>query len=627
MTMQGSPASAAFRTLKLAEVEALAASGMSTRRACAEAGILFVNYYRWRGEAAKTQAGIATLSAPTKGKGRPAKFDLTEAEGRRLRFWRLVKGSIPLAVEAAMAEAGATEDSAYLLALQNVLAASLDRGNKIRPETAAALRKHWQGYAEARRPVVWPMSIQRACRVSEDEDAAFRGRKASANRLGTERRGAFIIDEAGLRLPWFAGAIYCSDDMSLNEPFQFVDGATGKAMLGRQALFTDDAFSLKFLGASHIGRDRDSYRASDISDHFSQIVEAHGLPLVWRIEKGRWNNHFIFGCPIPGEFEEDGTPVRFGGLDVLFALAVKHESRGKEIEGCFNLLQSLMAHGATGQAVSMGRQRGEFEAATRLMQRAERDPAAMSKFWSIGQSADFVADAMRLFNGRAKQRQSFGNRCFAPDELWASHVKRPVPVNEGWRFLPVKTPAKVRRGVVEVQVRHYGQSFRFRVNGGSRIGAASLVDGHEVMLAFHPDQAWEGCQVFNRDRSARNRDGWRWLERIGVADFMADAPQEDLSGRGGHSIGQKKQASQVRREFRGLVDGSDFAGHRRSHAQDHLGNALTRASAAGGNDEARMANDEFQRRGTGRSEGRLVIPSRGDADLDLAEEEEALSAT
>lgn len=622
--MQGSPTSAAVRALKLAEVEALAASGMSTRRACAEAGVLFVNFYRWRKAAAEAQAGITDvmLGVHTRPKGRPAKFDLSEDEARRLRFWRLVKGSTPLAVEAAMAEAGAAQDNAYLACLENVLGASLERGAKIRPETAAALRAHWQRYTEARRPVVWPLSIQRACRVSEDEDAAFRGRKAASNRLGTERRGAFIVDEGGQRLPWFAGAIYCSDDMSLNEPFQFVDGVTGQAMLGRQALFTDDAFSLKFLGASHIGRDRDSYRASDIADHFRDIVEAHGLPLVWRIEKGRWNNNFIFGAPIPSEFDEDGEPVRWGGLDALFALAVKHESRGKEIEGCFNLLQSLMAHGGNGQAVSIGRFRGEFEAATRLMQRAERDPAALAKFWSIAQSADFVAEAMRLFNGRAKQRQTFGNRCFSPDELWASHVKRPVPVNEAWRLLPVKTWARVRRGLVEVQVRHYGQSFRFRVNGGSRIGAASLVDGHEVMVAFHPDQAWEGCQVWNRDRSARNRDGWRWLERIGVADFMADAPQEDLSGRGGHSRGQKKQASQVRREFRGLVDGTDFAGQRRSHAQDHLGNALTRAT--GGADEGRMAG-EFQPRGRGQSEGRLVIPARGAPDFDLAEEEEALA--
>lgn len=625
--MQGSPTPGAVRALKLAEIDALAAAGMSTRRACAEAGVLFVNYYRWKADAARLASGLAEVRQTQGQRGRPVKFDLTPEEARRLKFWRLVKGSIPLAVEAAMAEAGATQDNAYLASLENVLAATLDRGQKIRPETAAALRQHWQTYTEARRPVVWPMSIQRACRVSEDEDALFRGKKAASARLGTERRGAFIVDEDGQRVPWFPGAIYCSDDMSLNEPFRFVDGATGQEMLGRQALFTDDAFSLRFLGASHIGRDRDSYRAADIADHFSQIVDAHGMPLVWRIEKGRWNNHFIFGCPIPGEFDPDsGEPVRFGGLDALFSLAVKHESRGKEIEGCFNLLQSIMAHGGNGQAVSIGRHRGEFEAATRLAARAERDPAAMAKFWSIAASADFAAESMRLFNARPKKRQAFGNRTFSPDELWAGHVKRPVPVNERWRFLPVKVPARVRRGVVEVQVRHYGQSFRFRVNGGARIGAANLVDGHEVMLAFHPDQAWEGCQVFNRDRSARNRDGWRWLERLGTADFMADAPQEDLSDRGGHSPGQKRQASQVRREFRALVDGSDLAGHRRSHAQDHLGNALTRAKGGTAPDLDGRGQGIPERIRGGHSEGRLVIPSRGTApDLDLAEEEEALA--
>lgn len=622
--MQGFPTSAVHQAYKLAEIEGLIASGLNKRKACAEAGVLFVNYYRWL-KIAKAGQGCQEVK-PVKNKGRPVKFELTVEEARRLRFWRLVKGSIPLAVEAAMAEAGAAEDNAYLLTLQNMLAASLDRGAKIRPETAAALRAHWQGYTEARRPVIWPMSIQRACRVSEDEEAAFRGRKAKDNRVGHERRGAFIIDEDGQRLPWFAGAIWCSDDMSLNDPFRFQDGATGREMLGRQALLTTDAFSLNFLGCTHIGRDRDSYRASDIADHFAALVDDHGLPLIWRIERGRWNNNFIFGTPIPNEFDDDGNAVRFGGLDAVVKIAVKHSSRGKEIEGCFNLLQSLMDHGGDGRTLSIGRQRGEFEDATRQMLRADRDDAALAKFWSITDSAEHVMEAMRLFATRPKQRQTFGNRTFTPAELWSQHVKRPCPVNERWRFLPVKVPARVWKGIIEVSVNHYPQSFRFRVNGGARFGAAHLVDGHEVMVAFHPDQAWEGCQVWNRDRSARNRDGHRWLERIGVADWMEDAPQEDLSGRGGHSRGQKKASSQVRVEYRSIIAGTAFEGRRRSHAQDGLGNALTRA--VGGAEPMPNSGQECPRslQSRGQSEARLVIPARGDVpDFDESEELEALA--
>jgi len=622
--MQGSPTSAADRALLLSQVESLKATGLNTRRACAEAGVLFVNYYRWRNEAAQT--GVREFTPP-KAKGRPAKFELSEEESRRLRFWRLVKGSIPLAVEAALAEAGAAEDHSYLEAMRSMLAASLDRGAQLRASTAAALRKHWQGYVEARKPVVWPMSVQRACRVSEDEEAEFRGHKARDNRVGHERRGAFLIAEDGQRLPWFAGAIWCSDDMSLNDPFRFFDAAAGREMVGRQAIFTTDAFSLNFLGCTHIGRDRDSYRAEDIADHFASLVDDHGLPLVWRIERGRWNNNFIFGCPIPNEFTDDGEAERFGGLDAIVKLAVKHSSRGKEIEGCFNLLQSLMDHGGDGRALSIGRTRGEFEAATRLMLRADRDADALAKFWSIEASAEHVMQAMRLFATRPKQRQTFGNLTFTPAELWTQHVKRPCPQNERWRFLPVKMPARVWKGLIEVSVKHYPLSFRFRVNGGSRIGAAHLVDGHEVMIAFHPGQAWEGCLVFNRDRSARNRDGWRWLERIGVADHMADAPQEDLSGRGAHSGGQKRQSAQSRREYRALIAGTEFDGRRRSHAQDGLGNALAVAQGGAATPARIRADEPAPRNRGGLSEGRVVPRStqRDDiADFDEDDEREAL---
>lgn len=315
--------------------------------------------------------------------------------------------------------------------------------------------------------------------------------------------------------------------------------------------------------------------------------------------------------------------MRFGGLDAIVNLAVKHSSRGKEIEGCFNLLQSLMDHGGNGRALSIGRVRGEFEKATKLMLRAGRDVEALAKFWSIEDSANHVAAAMQLFNTRPKQRQALGGKTFTPAELWSQHVKRPCPVNERWRFLAAKRPARVWSGLIEVQVAHYPQTFRFRVNGGARIGAAHLVDGHKVMIAFDPAQAWQGCQVFNRDRSARNRDGWHWLERIGVADWMEDAPQEDLSGRGAHSTGQKRQSAQVRREFRGIIAGTEFDGRRRSHAQDHLGNSLSRATGAG-NDECRMPNAELRQRGADHSEGR-VMPARVAAeDFDEDEEREAL---
>lgn len=642
--MKGSSTPLAARALLVAQIDALVASGEPVRKACLECGCHFVNYYRWKADAEKGQSGLQEPKE-RKPKGRPPLFVLTEGETRRLRFWRLIKGSIPLAVEAAIAESTTNNESPYFSALQAMQAGgevvnadhrkarkSIEGAEKLDEAKARALQAYWQKFVNARKAVTWPLSIQRACRVSEDEEAAFRGKKALSNRAGTERKGGFIIDEEGQRLPWFPGAIWCSDDMSVNDPFRFRDAASGQEMVGRQTLWTTDAFSLQFLGCHHIGRDRDSYRAEDIARHFAALVDEHGLPLVWRIERGRWDNNFIFGCPIPNERDADGERVRWGGLDAIIHMSVKFDSRGKEIEGCFDLLQSLMDHGGDGRTLSIGRHRGEFEAATRTMLRANRerpDLAALSKFWSIEDSADHVERVLQVWSQRPKKRESFGNRAFTPAELWAQHVKRPCPQNERWRFCAVKTHARIWKGIINVKVPHYPTSFRFRVGGAGRLGGAQFVDGHEILVAFDPSDAWAGCTFFNRDRSARNRDGWNWLQRIGVADHMPDVPQEDMTG--GYSSGQKRHASQVRTEYRGIIAGTAVSGRRVSHAQDGLGNSLAIRSGvqpksadptrADRSVRAPLA-DEGTYRGRGRRE---ELVSTGAEDFDETEELLAMS--
>ncbi|CAK0781868.1 conserved hypothetical protein [Gammaproteobacteria bacterium] len=568
---QGSKTSAADRALIVAQIDGLVSDGMPVRNACLEIGCKFVNYYRWKSEAAK--ALIPSAPKEKKQAGRKAKFELSEAETRRLRFWRLVKGSIPLAVECAIAEALTGDGNPYFAALRECIISERDTGERLSFENATAMRKHWQKATNERKAVVWPQSVQRACRVTAAEEAELRGKKHVTNERGTERRGNMIRTAEGDLIPWYAGAIWESDDMSLNDPFRFYDSKEGKEILGRQALFTIDAYSLHWLGCSHIGRDRDSYRAEDIASHFGDIIDQHGLPLIWRIERGRWDNAFIWGCKI-GE-DAEGKDIRWGGLDAIIHMRDKHTSTGKaNVEGSFNLLQSIMDHGFNGQTLSIGRSRGEVEGATREMLRSGRDEDSLKKFWNITQSAEAVQQAMHLFNSRPKLRHNFANEMRVPAQLWAECVKRPCPTEERWRFLPVKTTATIRKGgLIVVSVPHYAQSFRFRVNGGTRCNGVQLDKGHEVLIAFHPGEAWQGCHVFNADTSARNREGFKFAERIGVADWMEDALQEDLYA-ASYSTGQVKAAGQVRREFRSMVAGTHFSGRRVSHAQDQHGNTL-----------------------------------------------------
>lgn len=637
-TRQGKATALADKALILARVDGLVAGGLSLRRACLECGLNHNNYYRWKAEAdTAPRAPKAKLK-----RGRKAKFAFLPAEAKRLRFWRLVKGSIPLAVEALIGESLSHSDEPYFAALRECLGAeSCDGGQRVRPELAAELRAHWQAAVQARRGVNWPMSVQRACRVTAAEEAAFRGKKAAAAERGMERRGHLIRTAEGETIPWYAGAIWESDDMSLNDPFRFHDAATSREMLGRQALFTIDAYSLQFLGCSHIGRDRDSYRAEDIAAHFRDVVEVHGLPLIWRIERGRWDNNFIWGVPVGRG--EDGEEIRWGGLDAIIHIRDKFTSQGKaNIEGAFDLLQALMDHGFNGQTLSIGRQRGEFEEATRQMLRADRDPQALAKFWTISQSAEAVQRAMHLFNNRPKRRHNHGGEMRVPAELWAEVVKRPLPADHAWRFCAVKAKATVRKGLIEVRAPHYPASFRFRCHGASRIHR-HFDHGHEVLIAFDPAEAWRGCHVFNADRSARNREGWSFGEFLGVAEHMADALQEDLYAQS-YSPGQSRAMAQVRREFRTLVTGTPFAGRRVSHAQDSFGNQLTAATQGQGSQAASPAPEpedlEIPARATTPAATprqaapaprlNLVTPPRGQiattgADFDEADELAALS--
>ncbi|MCW0218211.1 MAG: hypothetical protein OJI67_07795, partial [Prosthecobacter sp.] len=282
-TRQGQPTNAADRALIIAHIQGLVKGGMPLRKACAEAGINHNNFYRWSAHAAPIQTPKETAK-----RGRKAKWELGEANARRLRFWHLVKKSVPLAVEAFIAEGLTGNEEPYFKALKACLASPVDTGHRASPALAAAMQAHWQAAVKARKVVTWPLSVQRACRSSAQEQAQFRGDKHATAARGTERRGIMIHTPEGELIPWYPGAIWESDDMSVNDPFRFHDAATNEEMLGRQILATIDAMSLRWLGESHIGRDRDSYRAEDIACHFREMVETFGLPYIWRIEKGRW---------------------------------------------------------------------------------------------------------------------------------------------------------------------------------------------------------------------------------------------------------------------------------------------------------------------------------------------------
>lgn len=516
------------------------AAGLSQAEACRAAGVAPANYVRWRDEIARRGAP-AEAARPT---GRPPRFDLTPEEARPLRRLRLRYDSLDLAVEAWLR------------------GEAFEAGEALRPETIAAAQELLDRAARRRRRVRWPASLRRAGHVTDEERALYRGPKAAASIEISERRGLYWRDEDGQEWPMLPGTIFESDDMSCNEPYRYHDAELGRETLGRQGLYTLDTYSLRWLGVSLVGRERDAYRAEDIAEHLLEIVDAVGLPAIWRFERGPWDNNVINGVRLP-----DGS--RWGGLDELFRVSQKFSSRGKaNVEGGFDFLQAVSAH----QSTSIGRQRGEFEAGSRHYLRAQAGrPEDLRYFWTLAQCAEAQRAAMAALNARARQRHAFGPELVVPDELWQSPVTRPLPADQRWRFCPVKKEATVRSGVIETSAPHYPRTFRFLVHG---CGDLPVLDhGHALLIAFHPGRPEEGCHVFNSDRTTRNREGLRWGQYLGLAEWMHDVPQEDFSAAPDHDRRRRANAA-VRAEFRAVVPPGTGPGTLRSTARDGLGNAL-----------------------------------------------------
>lgn len=534
------------RRLAVAQVRALIQGGASQRQACAEAGVSDANFIRWSRE-------LDNPSPEPKGRpGRKPVLELTDAQADRLRFWHLTKGSVPLALE-------------FFL-----------RDDLCTPEVAQFIRGRWLRAVETGRRPSWPASIRRALHVTAAEVAQHRGgSKRLSEVTATERRGAFWISADGVEMPLLPNSIWESDDMSVNEPFRFFDADSGRERLGRQTLQTLDVFTHRWLGATLVGRTRDAYRIEDIADHFADLAQTHGLPLVWRVEKGVWDNHWLMGIPMP-----DGTT--WGGIADLVTIAQKTSSQAKgNVEGSFNIQQALAAAGWDGADLTLGRQRGEFHHATRHYLRAQngRDES-LTRFPTVDAAGDALARVLAYANTRPKARTMLGGRLVSPDALYKEHAAqdqaRPLHPADAWRFLPVKRASlHVRAGVVTISAPHYPSPFRFRVNGAEDEGLLRphLDQGHLVHVAFHPGHPELGCTLHNADRSKLNRDNLPYGAPLGQADYMPLRPQEDFSNPAErpNADARKRERAAVRRTFRAITQGIPT---RKTYAQDSLGNRL-----------------------------------------------------
>lgn len=525
---------------------------MSIRAACAEVRVNHANYLRW----SKVVAAGGPKAAEKK--GRKPKWDITDADKQLLKWFQAWTKSFALSAEY-FAEYGMTGTSplpacphpAPSQKLAGMIRHEMDRGGR------------WDTRL--------PKALRNASRLSKAEESYIRGEKAYNNEQLSTRRLMVIRDFHPVtgeieEFDMWAGAGYCSDDVSPEQPWQS-EGEDGPRV-NRQMLATHCIYSRRWLAAQALARDGDAYTKVDIADHIRGIVEEVGLPYYWSFERGPWQNTFIDGVPVETGWTDE--PCVWGGLSGLFRVRHKFRPQHKTIEGAFGPLQRRMR----GRALSVGSRsrEGDNERATKIMTAAGKGNAeALRYLWNITDAADAVWEQMEAMGERPQRREFLDGAMVSPNALWAqTYQRRPLAASDAWMLHPIKECRVIIKQRITISLKGYG---RFDFACVSR-GELPLMDnGHRLLVAFHPGRPEEGAALFNGDtRATYNRDGMRFGEFLGTARYLKPVVMEDFTGTGDYSAGRRARQA-VNSEIRtakatlgGVV--------RISRRADGLGNAL-----------------------------------------------------
>jgi hypothetical protein len=527
-----------------ARVDLMTLAGMSLRSACADLGCSPASVLRWRRELAACEGDAFAAFSGKKPTGRPPVVEFSESDLAIARWHRLCKSSLNIAIYFFCRDADAS------------------------PEAVAALRRIEERALENKVEPSWPISVQRAFRVSLNERANFRGQKAVNDVEMVSRRGMLWIDEEGELQNLLPGELWELDDYSCNQPFTYRDPQTGELEVGRQILAGMDVCGGGWLGFDLIGRPRDAYRGEDIVRFIGRLFRAHGIPRFLRLERGSWESSYVHGL------EVEGLTQPWGALDHFCHITHVFKSKGKGLlESSFNPFQNWLAHAGR----DVGRYAGEFQESAKAWRQvknaASRPDPRVAGFWAQDQCAAAHEEAARIMNSRPRTRAGHGERV-AADDLIARHGwnTTPLPAEEAWRLLPVKDRRVVNGGMVRVNPGGGWPELTYVVNGQDGL---CLENGHAVLIACDPLDP-STAYIANADRSPRNRSGWSVGHPLLAAAplYNNDAPQIDLSGRRHGSLDlRRRAAAAAATEFRAVTAGAP--GRREVAAFDGNGRAAT----------------------------------------------------
>jgi len=173
-------------------------------------------------------------------------------------------------------------------------------------------------------------------------------------------------------------------------------------------------------------------------------------------------------------------------------------------------------------AINIGRRRGEFERATKIMRAVKagsRDPFKAG-IPEMSELATLATRVTAYYNGQVKEGRLLRG---VPDERWINDINaaplKPLDPELSWVFLPETRAVTIRHG--HVYIRHEGKLLAWC----EPELFAFIGTGYHVAVRFDPTEPVLGAAIFNAESGSRNRESWKNGEFLGLADYTPEAPQ------------------------------------------------------------------------------------------------------
>jgi hypothetical protein len=412
--------------------------------------------------------------------------------------------------------------------------------------------------------------------VAHDQDPKGRERL----RYEPTAPGSLRPAEAGMQVSF--------DDGSMN--FVVWTEIDGVVRCGRfQLILCVDQATDYILGFAFVARERDAYRAEDLS----------GLAL--------WPTFAALGAP-EQVIHEGGVSNASRMHEFYQAIGVEpirsYHPRTKRVEAIFNQLWTWLGD----LPASVGRTRGENKHGTELLMRARAgrcDPREV--FLSMAEATRRVTEACFSLNRERRESRTYGR--WVPEERWAAESPRHLHALDAglaWvarderRTLTVRRDGTVRPRLTDA----WGQAHEFAFGWGEGWRHA----GTEVVCTFSSDPARaaaEGCRITTADGKTL------LAER---ADALCDALAATTL--------RKAQSESVRSEHRALRPGGVLAAWA-TETRGPEGTVRTEVRSGAGATAARAAEPETRARSAASAD-----PTRrrslSEADIDAAFADAAL---